>query len=210
MKYMVGGRGDNRMRHLKNLMQIISVLGLLGIIAYYILQEPDLIVLIVGIVVAVLLFVLSCFIKPDRITEKERQRGIIWKDRKRILGMPITFIRYRMSQDRLFFETGLLNIKGEEILLYRVRDMSVSITMWQRLTGVGTVTIISTDKSVPSLAMRNIKNPRGVKELIHKQVEMAKIAYRVRYTEMMGDMGPGSPGMVDMNGNGIPDYIEDI
>ena len=144
----------------------------------------------------------------DKIKKSKPQ--YIWKDRKRILGMPITFIRYRMSQDRLFFETGLLNIKGEEILLYRVRDMSVSITMWQRLTGVGTVTIISTDKSVPSLAMRNIKNPRGVKELIHKQVEMAKIAYRVRYTEMMGDMGPGSPGMVDMNGNGIPDYLEDI
>ena len=144
----------------------------------------------------------------DKIKKSKPQ--YIWKDRKRILGMPITFICYRMSQDRLFFETGLLNIKGEEILLYRVRDMSVSITMWQRLTGVGTVTIISTDKSVPSLAMRNIKNPKDVKELIHRQVEMAKIAYRVRYTEMMGDMGPGSPGMVDMNGNGIPDYLEDI
>ena len=26
----------------------------------------------------------------------------IWKDRKRILGMPITFTRYRLSEDRLF------------------------------------------------------------------------------------------------------------
>ena len=25
-----------------------------------------------------------------------------WKDRKRILGMPITFTRYRLSEDRLF------------------------------------------------------------------------------------------------------------
>ena len=43
----------------------------------------------------------------------------IWKDRKRYLGMPISFTRYAMSEDRLFLSVGLLNIKDEEILLYR-------------------------------------------------------------------------------------------
>lgn len=138
----------------------------------------------------------------------------IWKDRKRILGLPITFIRYRMSEDRLFFETGLINLRSEEILLYRIRDVSVTISLWQRLTGVGTVTISSTDKSVPMLSMRDIKQPREVKELLHTQVEKAKIAYRVRYTEMMGDMGPGGPGgpgfggLSDIDGDGIPDMLE--
>ncbi|MBR6108539.1 MAG: PH domain-containing protein [Clostridia bacterium] len=142
---------------------------------------------------------------------KKEKPNYIWKDRKRILGMPLTFIRYRMSEDRLFFETGLFNLRGEEILLYRIRDISVTISFWQRLSGVGTVTVDSTDKSAPSLAMRNIKHPKEVKELIHKQVEKAKIAYRVRYTEMMGEIGPGGHapgGMVDMDGDGIPDMLE--
>ena len=135
--------------------------------------------------------------------------NIIWKDRKRILGMPISFIRYSMSEDRLFFETGLLNLRSEEILLYRIRDVSVTISFWQRFTGVGTVTVTSTDKSVPLLAMRNIKQPREVKELLHSQVEKAKIAYRVRYTEMMGEGVPGGPGgFVDMDNDGIPDFFE--
>ena len=142
---------------------------------------------------------------------KKEKPVYIWKDRKRILGMPLTFIRYRMSEDRLFFETGLFNLRGEEILLYRIRDIRVTISFWQRLTGVGTVTVDSTDKSAPTLAMRNIKHPKEVKELIHKQVEKAKIAYRVRYTEMMGEIGPGGHapgGMVDMDGDGIPDMLE--
>ncbi|MBO6061381.1 MAG: PH domain-containing protein [Clostridia bacterium] len=136
--------------------------------------------------------------------------NIIWKDRKRILGMPISFIRYSMSEDRLFFETGLLNLRSEEILLYRIRDVSVTISFWQRFTGVGTVTVTSTDKSVPLLAMRNIKQPREVKELLHSQVEKAKLAYRVRYTEMMGGEGmPGGPGgFVDMDNDGVPDFFE--
>ncbi len=132
----------------------------------------------------------------------------LWKDRKRILGMPLTFIRYRLGEDRLFFETGFLSTTVDEILLYRVRDISVTISFWQRLTGVGTVTVESSDKSMPILAMRNIKQPREVKELLHKQVEKAKIAYRVRYNEMMGDMGPGHGGIVDMDGDGIPDILE--
>lgn len=131
----------------------------------------------------------------------------LWKDRKRILGLPITFIKYRLSEDRLFFETGFLNTRGEEILLYRIRDIGVTISFWQRFTGVGTVTVTSTDNSAPMLQMKNIKQPREVKELLHTQVEKAKIAYRVRYTEMMGDHGPG--GIVDMDGDGIPDMLQD-
>ena len=131
----------------------------------------------------------------------------LWKDRKRILGMPISFVRYRLGEDRLFFETGFFNTTVDEILLYRVRDISVTISFWQRFTGVGTVTVESSDKSMPILAMRSIKQPREVKELLHKQVEKAKIAYRVRYNEMMGDMGPGG-GIIDMDGDGIPDILE--
>ena len=47
----------------------------------------------------------------------------LWKDRKRWLGMPITFTRYALSEDRLFVSVGFLNIKDDEILLYRVRDI---------------------------------------------------------------------------------------
>ena len=130
----------------------------------------------------------------------------IWKDRKRILGMPITFIRYRLGEDRLFFETGFFSTRADDILLYRVRDISVTISFWQRFTGVGTVTVDSSDKSMPMLAMRNIKRPRDVKEILHKQVEKAKIAYRVRVNEMMGDIGQG--GIVDLDGDGIPDMLE--
>ena len=137
---------------------------------------------------------------------KEQKPNYIWKDRKRILGIPMTFIKYRMSEDRLFFETGFFSTKGEEILLYRVRDVGVTISFWQKLTGVGTVTVTSTDSSAPLLSMINVKHPRAVKELIHKQVEKAKLAYRVRYTELMGDHGPG--GVMDLDGDGIPDLLE--
>ena len=111
----------------------------------------------------------------------------LWKDRKRYLGMPLSFTRYALSEDRLFLSVGFLNIKDDEILLYRVRDIDTSRTLWQRIFGVGTVTVVSSDKTMPQLVLKNIKDPLFVKELIHKQVEEMKIKRRVRLGEIMGN-----------------------
>ena len=98
----------------------------------------------------------------------------LWKDRKRHLGMPLSFTRYQLSEDRLFLSEGFLNIRDDDILLYRVRDIDTRRNLWQRLFGVGTITVLSSDKTMPTLVLKNVKNPLFVKELIHKQVEEMK------------------------------------
>lgn len=109
----------------------------------------------------------------------------IWKDRKRYFGLPLSFTRYAMSEDRLFLSVGFLNIKDEEVLLYRIRDINTSRTLWQRLFGVGTITVVSSDKTLPNLVMKNVKKPLEVKELLHRQVEDMKVRRRVHLGEIM-------------------------
>ncbi len=111
----------------------------------------------------------------------------IWKDRKRFLGMPLSFTRYALSEDRLFLSVGFLNIKDEEILLYRIRDINTSRTLWQRIFGVGSIHVVSSDKTAPNLVLKNIKHPIEVKELLHTQVEEMKIRRRVRLGEVVSD-----------------------
>lgn len=107
----------------------------------------------------------------------------LWKDRKRYFGIPLSFTRYALSDDRLFFSVGFLSIKDEEILLYRIRDLSVKRSLGQRIFGVGSITVTSSDKSQPTLLLKNIKDPVTVKELIHQQVEETKIRRKVRIGE---------------------------
>ena len=126
----------------------------------------------------------------------------LWKDRKRYFGLPISFTRYCLSEDRLFLSVGFLNIKDDEILLYRVRDIDTSRSLWQRIFGVGTVTVISSDKTMPNLVLKNVKDPVFVKELIHKQVEEMKIQRRVRFGEVMTS---------DMDGDGeLDDELDNM
>ena len=103
----------------------------------------------------------------------------LWKDRKRRLGLPLSFTRYSLSQDRLFCEIGFLNLRADEVLLYRVQDLELTMTLGQRIFGVGTVCVHSSDKSMP----------REVKELIHQSVEEAKNRRRMRATELLGKDG---------------------
>ena len=125
----------------------------------------------------------------------------IWQDRKRYLGLPLSFTRYAMSEDRLFTSVGFLNIKDDEILLYRVRDIDTKRTLGQRLFRVGTVTVVSSDKTMPNMVLKNIRNPMEVKELIHQQVEEMKLKRRVRVGEIMGNG-------FDDDGDGDPDEME--
>ena len=111
----------------------------------------------------------------------------LWKDRVRHLGLPLSFTRYRLSEDRVFCEKGFLNLHCEEILLYRVRDLELRMSLGQRIFGVGTICVHSSDKTMPHLDLKNVKKPREVKELIFRNVEDAKDRRRMRTTELVGD-----------------------
>ncbi len=115
----------------------------------------------------------------------KNKQNYLWHDRRRRMGMPLSFTRYALSEDRLFLSVGFLNIRDDEILLYRIRDITTTRSLWQRMFGVGTITVISSDKTQPTLVLKNIKHPLQVKELLHTQVEEMKIARRVRFGEIM-------------------------
>ena len=119
----------------------------------------------------------------------------LWQDRKRYFGLPLSFTRYFLSEDRLFMEEGLFNIKADEVLLYRVRDIDLNMKLTQRIFGVGTVCVHSSDQSMPHMDLKNVKNPRMVKELIHRSVEQAKDKRRMRAMEVVG--GENAENCVD-------------
>ena len=107
----------------------------------------------------------------------------IWWDKKRYFGLKLSFTIYAISEDRLFRETGILSRNYEEVLLYRVRDITLTRSLWQRLFRVGTITVHSSDKSASTLEMVNVKAPKYIKELLHQQVEEAKERRRFRFGE---------------------------
>lgn len=111
---------------------------------------------------------------------------IIWKDRKRIFfGLPWTFTKYSLSEDRLFISTGFFSVKEDEVRLYRIMDVSLERKLWQRMCGLGTIKCCSADKTMGDFEIKNIKKFREVKEMLSNMVEDERTKKKVSSREFM-------------------------
>ena len=119
--------------------------------------------------------------KMEKIVNK-----FIWEDRKRpIFGLPLSFTKYKLTEEKLLIETGFLTINQEEIRLYRIMDISLKRRLIQRIFGVGTIHCCSADKTASEFEIKDVKNAEDVKELLSKKVEEERERKRISGREYM-------------------------
>ena len=120
---------------------------------------------------------------------KTEDLNILWKDRKRILlfGLPWTFTKYSFNEERFFMETGLFKTVENEVRLYRIMDLKLSRSFFQKLFNLGTITVASSDRSLHNFEIKNIKDSKNVKEKLSELVEAQRNAKRVMSREIMSD-----------------------
>ena len=112
----------------------------------------------------------------------------LWSGKKRTLfGLPLSFTKYMLSEERLFIEQGFLNKKEDEVRLYRIMDVSLTRSFGQRIFGVGTIHCCSADKSMGDFDIISVKNPKDVKEQLSQQIEKQRDTKRVTNREYMED-----------------------
>lgn len=126
----------------------------------------------------------------------------VWSDRKHTLfGLPWSFTKYILTDEKLLIVKGFWKQNEEEIRLYRIFDMTLSRTVRDRMDRVGTIHCCSGDKSSPEFDIKRIRNARQVKEMLSDLVEKQKIARGVSVREEMGLS-------VDHDHDGVDDRAE--
>ncbi|MBR3928306.1 MAG: PH domain-containing protein [Clostridia bacterium] len=113
--------------------------------------------------------------------------AVIWQDKKRILGMPISFTKYILEEDRLILNEGLLKSVENEIMLYRIQDITLIRTLGAKIFGVGTLELRSSDKTHPVFQIKNVKNASNVKRVLSEHVERERDRRRVGTHEFIGE-----------------------
>lgn len=113
-------------------------------------------------------------------------RNIIWSDRKRTLfGLPLSFTKYTLTEERLFIQTGLFTTVEDEVRLYRILDVKLTRTLGQKIFGVGSIHVCSADKSMADFEITSVKNSADVKEKLSELVEKNRVEKRVMNREAM-------------------------
>ena len=114
---------------------------------------------------------------------------VIWEDRKRYFGLPISFTRYKIvKQDEMYAKlmniNGFLTTKIEDVNLYRVDDLSVHQSLTNKIFGVGSITVYCRDASCDKIVLRNVKNPYNVYQLLIKMVAEDRKRVGLRQSEI--------------------------
>ena len=141
--------------------------------------------------------------KSDAVKDLLVEDEILWKDRKRYLGMPISFTIYSLDQNRLYLKKGLLNTTMDELLLYRVLDVKLSRSLGQKIFGVGSITLVTADQTNQTLVIKNIKDSERTRKLISSIVEKERDEKRIMGKEMYGASGMGIMDDVDLQDSGV-------
>ncbi len=113
------------------------------------------------------------------------------KERKRVLffALPLSFTTYTITEKKLIYKTGFLSTNEDEILLYRVQDMSVKRSLGQRIFGLGSIEVHSQDKTMPVLTIKNIKHVNDFRAILSENVEKEKTRRKFRSTEILDTDG---------------------
>ena len=113
---------------------------------------------------------------------------VLWKDKKRTLfGLPLSFTKYSLTEDKLIIERGIFNRIEEEIRLYRILDFTLKRSFGERLFGLGTIHCCSADKSTPEFDIARIKDSKKVKNIISDAVEKSRAKNKVISREYIDD-----------------------
>jgi len=80
---------------------------------------------------------------------------------------------YRVTNQRLTIESGLVGKRVDDIDLRTVEDVGLEQSALERLLGVGRLTIVSTDRQRPRLQLFGVADPREVRERVRAGVYAA-------------------------------------
>ncbi len=122
---------------------------------------------------------------------------MMFRERKRwgFLGLPFTFTVYTVDEEKITIEKGLLNKTENDCYLYKVQDVQLKRSIWERLFGTGTIECYTGDVTDKNLVFIHIKNSKVIKDFIWKQSEEARMRRRtvnmqnITADEMANDIG---------------------
>jgi uncharacterized membrane protein YdbT with pleckstrin-like domain len=81
--------------------------------------------------------------------------------------------RYRITDQRMVIESGVLSRRIDEMDMRTVEDLEFQQSLVERLLGIGDITIISSDRSNARTRLVGLARPRELRELIRSSAYQA-------------------------------------
>lgn len=119
---------------------------------------------------------------------------MVYKERKRwvFFGLPFTFTKYTVTDEMITVNSGILNSKEDDCYMYKVIDVRLEQSIFERIFGLGTVVCYGGDVTDPTLRLQHIRHSKEIKNFVLHASEEERLKRRtVRTQDITGDFMDG-------------------
>jgi len=104
----------------------------------------------------------------------------MFKERKRCLlfGLPISFTTYVIEEEILKTKKGFFTLREDDCYLYKIQDVTLTRTLFERMFGLGTIICHTGDTTDPVLKLEHIKNGEAIKDYLVKTSDEMRLKRR--------------------------------
>lgn len=117
----------------------------------------------------------------DEAAPLQSEEKVLWEGRP-FLSLT-TF--YRITNERVRVQHGLLGRDFDDIELIRIQDLDHSQGLVERMLAIGDVIIQSSDPSQPQMLLENVPDPNKVHEILRRGMLEARKKFRYSVQEEM-------------------------
>lgn len=101
---------------------------------------------------------------------------MIYTEKKRLkfLALPLTFTTYTLTDEKITITSGFLNLTIDDAYMYKVQDVRLTKSFFERIFKLGTITCYTGDTTHPELRLLHIKRADEIKDFLMYASEEAR------------------------------------
>lgn len=108
------------------------------------------------------------------------------KKRTALFALPIYFTTYTITDEMLNVREGFFKITENDCYLYKIQDVTLTMTLIERIFKLSTITCHTGDTTSPTLELKHIKNGKAIKEFLLQASDEARLKRRTINTVNIG------------------------
>ncbi len=143
---------------------------------------------------------MSKIANPEQFAKSNEAKGELrYSERSRwlLFGLPWTFTRYEIRENDFTIIKGFFTVRENDCYMYKISDVEITRSFMQRLAGLSTIVLYTSDVTDRTIVMKNIRHGKEIKDFLLQASESARLRRR---TVSMQNIGFGAGDIHDVDG----------